>query len=187
MTDGARDRMVDSAIKLLATRGFQGASFSTILDDSKAPRGSIYYHFPGGKDELILEAMGRFRDRAAAILGTMRSLGAEDAVAAFVDLWRQILIRSDFRAGCAVLGATVSADAADVVNRAAEVFRAWRGQLTSVLQEAGIPVEEAGDLSDLLMAACEGAVVLCRAERSLLPLDRVERQLRRLAALSVTR
>jgi TetR/AcrR family transcriptional repressor of lmrAB and yxaGH operons len=182
MTDGARDRMVESAIKLLATRGFQGASFSSILEDSRAPRGSIYHHFPGGKDELVAEAMGRFRDRAGFVLGAMRGLPADEAVAAFVQLWRQILVRSDFRSGCAVLGAAVSADVVEVVNRAGEVFRAWDAQITSVLRDAGVPDEEAGDLSGLLMAACEGAVVLCRAERSLLPLERVERQLRRLAA-----
>lgn len=57
MTDGARDRMVDSAIRLLATRGYQGASFSTILKDSKAPRGSIYHHFPGGKAEVVARVL----------------------------------------------------------------------------------------------------------------------------------
>ena len=57
MTRSVRERMVDSAVVLLAKRGFQGASFSEVLAHSKAPRGSIYHHFPDGKEQLIAAAV----------------------------------------------------------------------------------------------------------------------------------
>ena len=57
MTDGAADRMVASAVKRWAMHGFQATSFSSVLKDSGAPRGSIYYHFPEGKDQLIAAAI----------------------------------------------------------------------------------------------------------------------------------
>ena len=179
MTDGARDRMVDSAIKLLAMQGFQGASFSSVLEDSKAPRGSIYHHFPGGKDELVLEAIDRSGQNAARIVERFRGLPAADVVRSFVAIWRALLTMSEFRVGCSVLGATVSAGDAEIVDRAAGVFRSWQAQLASVLVEAGVEPEEADELGTLLVASCEGAVVLCRAERSFVPLDRVERALLR--------
>jgi TetR/AcrR family transcriptional repressor of lmrAB and yxaGH operons len=184
VADGARDRMVDSAIKLLATRGFQGASFSSVLEDSKAPRGSIYHHFPGGKDELILEAIDRSGRNATRLVEGFRGRSAADVVGSFVAVWRALLRMSDFRVGCSVLGATVSAGDEGIVERAAGVFRAWQEQLGSVLVEAGVAPDEADELGTLLVAACEGAVVLCRAERSFTPLDRVERSLRRLAEIS---
>jgi AcrR family transcriptional regulator len=177
--------MVDSAIKLLATQGFQGASFSSILEDSKAPRGSIYHHFPGGKDELILEALGRSGDNAWRIVERFRGLSAVDVVSRLVGMWRALLTVGDFRIGCSIVGATVSANDDEIIDRAAQVFRAWEDQLASVLVEAGVSEDEAASLGTLLIAACEGAVVLCRAERSMVPLDRVERSLRRLAASEV--
>jgi AcrR family transcriptional regulator len=179
MADGARDRMVDSAIKLLAMQGFQGASFSSVLEDSGAPRGSIYHHFPGGKDELVLEAIERSGRNAAQIVERFRGMSAVDVVSAFVAIWRSLLTISDFRVGCSVLGATVSAADPEIIDRAARVFRSWQEQLASVLEEGGVDAAEADELGTLLVAACEGAVVLCRAERSFEPLDRVERSLRR--------
>jgi AcrR family transcriptional regulator len=179
--------MVDSAIKLLAMQGFQGASFSSVLEDSKAPRGSIYHHFPGGKEELILEAIDRSGRNATRIVERFHGLPAVEVVSAFVSIWRSLLTISDFRVGCSVLGATVSASDPDIVDRAAGVFRSWETQLASVLAEAGADAAEAEELGTLLIAACEGAVVLCRAQHSFTPLDRVERSLRRFAASSVGR
>lgn len=182
MADSARDRMIDSAVKLLATQGMQGASFSSVLEDSKAPRGSIYHHFPGGKDELVLEAIDRAGGNAQRIVERLRGGSAEEVVSGLVAMWRALLTIGDYRIGCSVVGATVSASDGDIIERAARVFRAWEGQLASVLVDAGVDAAESEALGTLLIASCEGAVVLCRAERSMEPLDRVEHSLRRLVA-----
>jgi TetR/AcrR family transcriptional regulator, lmrAB and yxaGH operons repressor len=61
-----RERMVSSAVILLAERGFHGASLAKVLAGSGAPRGSIYHHFPDGKDQLVaaaVEAAQLRRDR----------------------------------------------------------------------------------------------------------------------------
>jgi TetR/AcrR family transcriptional regulator, lmrAB and yxaGH operons repressor len=180
MADGARDRMVDSAVKLLAMQGFHGASFSSVLEDSKAPRGSIYHHFPGGKDELIRAAIDRSGRTANAVVDRLHGLPADEVVGGFVAVWRAVLRMSDFRAGCSVLGATVSGSDDEAVARAAEAFRSWEARLASALVAAEVP--DADDVATLLIASCEGAVVLCRAQRSFEPLDRVERSLLRLVA-----
>src|SRR5689334_4885847 len=64
MAGGVRDRMVESAIVLLATRGFHATSFSSVLARSAAPRGSIYHHFPEGKEQLIAAAIDLAGSRA---------------------------------------------------------------------------------------------------------------------------
>ena len=96
-------------------------------------------------------------------------------------LWRAVLVRSDFRAGCAVLAVTVSADVPDLVERAAAIFRSWRERLGRALEASGIEAAEARALALTIIAACEGAVVMCRAERSLEPLDVVAAHLRAVA------
>jgi TetR/AcrR family transcriptional repressor of lmrAB and yxaGH operons len=178
---GAADAMIASAVKLLAVHGFQATTFSSVLADSGAPRGSIYHHFPEGKDQLIGAAIDLAGDRALALTDALRGLPAPEVVDAFAGLWRAVLVRSDFRAGCAVLAVTVSADVPALVDRAAAIFRSWRERLGQAFEAAGVEAARARALALAVIAGCEGAVVLCRAEHSLEPLEVVAAQLRELA------
>ena len=83
--------MIEQAVILLARKGPQGASFNEVLQASGAPRGSLYHHFPGGKDELVLAAMDAAGQRAAALLGPVRGQPADKAAEAFISLWRAVL------------------------------------------------------------------------------------------------
>jgi AcrR family transcriptional regulator len=56
----SRDDMIRAAIELLCERGYAGTSFGDVLERSGAPRGSIYHHFPGGKQQLVTEAVQRY-------------------------------------------------------------------------------------------------------------------------------
>ena len=62
---GVRDNMIAGAARLLAQRGLQATSFSTVLAETNAPRGSIYHHFPGGKEELVTAAIEATRAACA--------------------------------------------------------------------------------------------------------------------------
>jgi len=176
-----RERMIGSAIVLLAQHGYQGTSFSTVLDRSQTPRGSIYHHFPGGKDQLIAAAIERAGDHAVAVLDAMEGGSALDVVDGFVAIWRSVLERSGFTAGCSVLAVTVSADSTELLTSAGKVFSTWAGRIATLLHSAGVDETRAHSFATVLIAATEGAVVLCRAERSLDPLAKVHEELRRLA------
>jgi TetR/AcrR family transcriptional repressor of lmrAB and yxaGH operons len=182
MTRSARERMVESAVVLLAKRGFQGASFTEVLAHSKAPRGSIYHHFPDGKEQLIAAAIDYAGARAVLLLDALSGRRPVEVVDAFMAMWRAVLERSGFTAGCSVLAVTVSADSGVLLERAGEVFRSWQARLAELLRAGGLAAEDADGLATMMIAASEGAVVLARAQRSLAPLDTVHRQLRVLAA-----
>jgi len=169
-----RAEMVAGAARLLASKGLEGTSFAEVLAATGAPRGSTYHHFPGGKHELVQDAVKLAGERAMAALEPIRGEPAPVVIRRFLGLWRQLLQVSDFGAGCAVLAVTVAADDADLLVPAGRVFRAWRGQLESLLQAGGVPTEHAPALAALLLASCEGAVVIARAEHSLEPLDLIE-------------
>src|SRR6202042_3748637 len=98
MARSVRERMVDSAVVLLAQRGFQGASFSEVLAHSQAPRGSIYHHFPDGKEQLIGAAVDHAGARAVLLLDALSGLGPAEIIDAFMALWRAVLERSGFTA-----------------------------------------------------------------------------------------
>src|SRR6185369_6515260 len=130
--------MIQSAVTLLATRGLDGTAFSDVLAHSGAPRGSIYHHFPDGKDQLVDAAVALAGERALRVLDLVDGPMPEDVTRFFLDLWREVLVRSGLRAGCAVLAVTVATDSADLLDHAATVFRAWRARLAELYVARGV-------------------------------------------------
>lgn len=173
MAGDVRQRMIDSTVVLLAKHGLSGTSFSDVLAASGAPRGSLYHHFPGGKDQLVLAAVTAAGDRAMGVLDQLTGRPAGEVADAFLALWRSVLTASGLGAGCAVAAVTVASDSAAMLDRVGEVFRGWRIRLAALFVEGGVPQERATALATTLIAASEGAVVLARAERSLEPFDLV--------------
>src|SRR5258707_12671828 len=100
----SKERMIAAARRLFREHGYLGTALSDVVTESAAPRGSIYFHFPGGKEELatevtLLHASDRIADinRAAATTHT-----AADLIAAFIGPERDGLVSSNYREGCAV-------------------------------------------------------------------------------------
>jgi len=178
----ARRRMIESAAVLLATRGVQATAFSDVLARSGAPRGSIYHHFPDGKNELVDAAIDLTGARAIEALDAVEGRAPAEVTAAFLDLWRDVLVRSSLRAGCAVLAVTVGADAPELVEHAGSIFRAWRGRMAELYVGGGMSKPDAERFAVTVVAATEGAVVVSRAERSLEPFELVAGQLLEIAA-----
>jgi TetR/AcrR family transcriptional repressor of lmrAB and yxaGH operons len=174
---GVRARMVASAVDLLARRGLQATSFAEVLERSGAPRGSVYHHFPDGKDELVGSALDLAGARAIDWLDQKAGAPAEEVAAWFLHIWREVLVRSNFEAGCAVLAVTVAADSPELRRHAADVFRTWRRRLTELLEGGGLGQPDAARMAATLIASSEGAVALSRAEQSLEPFDLVAEQL----------
>lgn len=162
-----RQNIIERTVVLIARKGLQGASFSQILEESGAPRGSLYHHFPGGKDELVLEAIVLAGNQALAVLDTLAGKNAEDVATAFISLWRALLSHSDFGASCSIAAVTIATDSTTLREQAGEIFRSWRTRLAELLEDGGVPAGRGIAIAASLIAACEGAVILSRAEKSM--------------------
>jgi TetR/AcrR family transcriptional repressor of lmrAB and yxaGH operons len=177
MAGEVRDRMVEGAMALLAQRGLDATSFSEVIAATGAPRGSLYHHFPSGKEQLVGAAV----DRAGALLlaALERCAGAdvEGITLHFLAVWRTVLTRSNCESGCAVLAVTVATDSADLLAHATAVFHAWRERLVDLLRQGGLASKPARRFATLLVASAEGAVVLSRADRNIEPFEAVAQQL----------
>ncbi|WP_237330357.1 TetR/AcrR family transcriptional regulator [Streptomyces sp. BA2] len=170
----SRERMVLSAAALLREYGAGATSIDRVLAHSGAPRGSVYHHFPGGRAQLIDEAVALAGDFIGGLIAAgTRTDDPLEAIDAFFRLWRERLVDSDFRAGCPIVAVAVETndDAPHLARSAARVFAAWREALADLLVRHGLPEERAGRLAAFIIAAVEGAVIMCRAERSTTPLD----------------
>jgi len=179
ITSDSRDRMIQSAALLFRENGYSGTGFRDVIEHSGAPRGSIYHHFPGGKEQLAAETVAW----AAGVIERRIARAAEsgDPIAAlgiFVDSWREVLEDSNFRAGCPVVAVAAEADAGSTAtDAAAAAFTRWQDLIGRSLLDAGVSRTDARRLATTVVAAIEGAILLCRVRHDIRPLRDVHRAL----------
>lgn len=176
--------MITSTALLIRERGAHSTAISDVLEHSGAPRGSAYHYFPGGRTQLLCEAIDFASDHVAAqIAGATTGIDVLDAVVAG---FRKQLTNSDYRAGCPVVAVAVEAgdpakdQNAAVLERAGAAFVRWTDLITARLVDDGIAEDLARELSVFITSAIEGAIVIARATRDVTPLDSTHRQLRSL-------
>jgi len=184
-----RERMLDSTSTLIRQRCASATSVDDILAHSGAPRGSLYYYFPGGRTQLIEETVERAGASIEQLIASAGDHSLIEVFEAFVKAWRDDLIASSFQAGCPVLAVAIETDdeTPQLTEAAARAFTSWRSALAALLRRHGASPAEARRLANLVIAAVEGAVALSRADRSAQPLDDIARTLRPLLDDAVTR
>ncbi|GAA1423514.1 TetR/AcrR family transcriptional regulator [Catellatospora coxensis] len=174
MTNDSREKMVRAAALLLAERGYAATSFQDVIARSGAPRGSIYHHFPGGKEQLAAEALRWYAGRTRTGIGGAPAL---DAVAGYFTATANWLRKNEFQAGCPVAGVALDVGQDDPLHAVvAAAFADWRGVLESAFAAEGCPQATARALAALVIASAEGALLLARAERDLRPYQDVADQ-----------
>jgi TetR/AcrR family transcriptional repressor of lmrAB and yxaGH operons len=180
MESESRASMVRSAAALISEHGMNATTFSDVLADSGAPRGSIYHHFPEGKRQLTEGAMQLTAERVLAYLNAGTGATPLEVLDHFISIWRLVVVSSSGAKGCAVAGVAVDVDesTSTLLAVARDIFRSWSTLLASQLRAVGVERERASALSITALAAMEGALILCRTEGDVRPLDEVAAQLR---------
>ncbi len=177
----SREAFVATTGRLLRRQGYAATGLNEIVARSGAPKGSLYFHFPGGKQELALVAMERTgEDLRAAIRAVMSSgRGAAGSLAVLIDALAAGLEASGYRDGCPIATITLEAAAgSEPVRAAAEgAFSAWLSELESALVGDGLERGAAERRALLALAAIEGALILARARNDTGPLIAVRDEL----------
>jgi TetR/AcrR family transcriptional repressor of lmrAB and yxaGH operons len=177
----SREAFILAAAGLLRRRGYAATGLKEIVAASGAPRGSLYFHFPGGKEQLAAEAIARagreLEGAIAALLDSHDELGP--GLAALVDALAAGLERSGYADGCPVATVALEASASsEPVREAAEdAFARWLAAIERRMRAAGLDPELARRRALLTLSAVEGALVLARAQRDAEPLHAVRDEL----------
>ena len=186
MPSDTRDRLVRSTSRLLRTQGYAATGLNQVMVEADAPKGSMYFHFPGGKEQLAAAAVDLFAARASARLDRHLEENAtvRDAVVAIFDAYVEHLDRTEYREGCAV--ASVALDAASSHEALAEAtgraLRSWTDRLATALEAEGRSPADAHGLATLVIAAIEGTVVMAKGEQSTEPIAAAREALRTILA-----
>src|SRR2546429_4545536 len=168
-----RQRMLDTAADLFHSQGYHATGLTQLTTAGGAPKGSLYFHFPGGKEQLAAEAVRLSSERTGVMLEAILR-DAPDAATAIdhaVDALAAFLTDSDFQRGCPL--ATVALDAAaesePIREACADGYSSWHGILKDYLAGQRLPTGKADELATVVLAAIEGGLLLARTRRDVAP------------------
>ena len=164
-----RERILDATGDLYARQGMTGTGIKQILANAEAPFGSLYHHFPGGKDELTAESIRRAGDHYAALVGA-KLTESPDLVANVRAAFRgagQTLVDTDYADACPIETIALEVASTNEPLRlvTAAVFDSWIGSLTALLTAEGVRPKPARALAQVILSSLEGAFVLARTAR----------------------
>lgn len=174
-----RERFLQTAITLFSRQGYHATGLNEIVAVSGAPKGSLYHYFPGGKEQLALEAI---RAEQIFVHGVLdETLGKSDS--AVVAIQSFILVLSEhyslhfkekgdpFSHLSMSLLALESASLGDRLRLACvEAFQDWVGVYAAKLRMTGLDEARAQDLGLLIQTMVEGAVTLAVTRQDTRPL-----------------
>jgi TetR/AcrR family transcriptional repressor of lmrAB and yxaGH operons len=166
------DRLLDATEQLLARHGYQGTGVNAVLAVSGVRNGSLYHHFPAGKDELVAASITRTGEQTAELIALAMTRGPEAATRAIFDHLAARLEDDEFEAGCRI--ATPLADAAGDVDQvraaAAGAFARWTDTIAEGLVAHGWSRKPARATAEAVICLFEGAILLGLAQQSRHPL-----------------
>lgn len=169
-----RINIIQAAAKLFRKHGYSKTGLNEILAECNAPKGSLYYYFPKGKEQLGEEAL-RFSSQKT--VDTLTDLCSENPTAssmliAFGKLLAKWMEMSKFEDGCPMATTILETVPASksITTAAKESFASWRHVFENMLLNDGALPEDARRLANLAIAVLEGSLIQARVEQSQTPI-----------------
>lgn len=181
-----RDRIVLAATRLFQQRGYHAVSTADILDEARAPKGSMYHHFPLGKEQIAIAAVARIGGEVMALLRTLQAEGSSlaDTIRTMADGMARWVRASAWREGTMLASAAIGAvpDRPKLHAAIRDAVEQWRDHLAGRLVDDGWSKPGARTMAHTVLAGIEGAMILARIEQDERIITRVAATLARLIA-----
>src|SRR6188474_427688 len=170
-----RALLLNGARSLLAEKGYAGMELRDVAERGRAPRGSIYHHFPGGKVQLAREAAelegATIRD---LIERSLEERGLRQTLKMFGEIFRRRVESHPERIGCPVAAAALARpEDPELAAAATAAFRSWEQPIAAALRDEGVSAKDAETFAGLVVSTVEGALIRARAAGDPAPLDAV--------------
>ena len=167
--------MVYSAAQLVRERGVPGTGVRDVVERAAAPRGSFQHYCPGGKDQLVSEALLWSCEFAAGWVGAYDGSTPSGLFAHLAAPWERELVARGFQRGCPVMAAAADVCAGDsaLTGPIRMTLDRWEEAIVAVLGRLGVPAGADQRLATLMLSTLEGAILLARVRRDVRPLKTV--------------
>ncbi|MEU6234939.1 TetR/AcrR family transcriptional regulator [Kitasatospora sp. NPDC047058] len=179
-----RARLIAGTRSLIEAQGYFGTGLNQIVAESGAPRGSLYFHFPDGKDQLVAAALRQAGQEVEELLKAQarKAPDAAAVVGQLTDVFLARLEESGYTKGCPIAAVGLEVAGSNEALRAvcAEVYASWQAVLADRLAAEGFGPAEAETASAQALALLEGALLLARVRRAPHPLEDARHAVRHL-------
>ncbi len=183
----AREQILQTTCTLLEKQGYHGTGLNEIIRESGSPKGSLYYYFPAGKEQIAAEAVIQSGNETAERIrmGLGESSSASKAVYDFVLKVADNVELSGFAAGSPLTAVAMeTATQSERINLACrEAYGMLQSGFNEKLIECGFTKAKSGELATFIVASIEGGIILSRTNHTADPLRLVAKQLKVLLAL----
>ncbi|MDX2277265.1 MAG: TetR/AcrR family transcriptional regulator [Hyphomonadaceae bacterium] len=181
----ARDDLLGAAAELFRARGYEGVGVAELLEKSGAPRGSLYFHFPGGKEQIgleVIDRVGKATTEQFHALG-QRDVTLEQYIDAVFKFTAKTVRDRDYYASCpvAAIAAEVGGAKTPLAEAVLRVYTAWENEIAQACEARGLSPKNAADFASALVTAMEGAFVVSKVQRCVAPHLNAARALKTLA------
>lgn len=161
-----KERLIATTADLISKKGFRAVGINEVISAVEVPKGSLYHHFPKGKESLVSQAV-KFAGRMQMerYIDAVRGKGAEEGLIAIIDVMINDLKTSDFAEACpiAIVALEASAATEDIRRACDAMFKDWQKGLAVYLEKRGIT--NGLEKSEQFYAVLEGGFVLSKAHR----------------------
>lgn len=180
----ARQKIIESTKKLVEQQGARATTIDAVVQDSKAPRGSIYYYFKNGRTDMISDALGIADSDMIEMIHQSfdDQKNASTAVKNFFTNWGNYIQNNHFKNGCMATALAVEGDSieSELKESDSDVFNHWLSEISTSLQTYNLTNNRADSLASTILAAGEGAVILSRVAKNLTPFNQVSKEISKL-------
>jgi TetR/AcrR family transcriptional regulator, lmrAB and yxaGH operons repressor len=183
----SKEKTLIAAARLFRRQGYHGTALHDILEAAGSPRGSLYFHFPKGKEEIGEMALTLAGEgvRQAIAAAAESSQTAEIFLTRIARGMAADLERSGYKEGCPIATTALETAAQSEALGAATgaAFRKWEQEIRRGLEHFGMPADDADAVATTVLSQLEGALLLARTYRSLEPMRRAENAVKLLASI----
>jgi TetR/AcrR family transcriptional repressor of lmrAB and yxaGH operons len=164
-----RERILSAAKHLFQQRGYYAVGTAEILERAHAPKGSMYHHFPDGKEQIAIEVVPTIRGDVLAIMQRLAS--EQKSVAEILPLLAKGMARwlkaSKWSEGTMLASVTVGSvpDLPKLHAAIKEAFDEWREHIATLLTREGWTKPNARTMAQTIIASIEGAMILARIDQ----------------------
>lgn len=170
-----KQRFVASACRLFQEKGYEATSVGEIAKAGSLPIGSLYYHFPEGKEQLAVAAVEHGATDFIDILqeGMSRGDEAGEALRLTALYLADRLEASQWVDGCPVAAVALETVTGSPVLRVATAtaLQQWVDVVAERLMELDVSTNEASEIASVVISILEGAELMARVAGSRAPLE----------------
>lgn len=170
-----REKVLESAAQLLQQQGYAATSINQIISKSGQPKGSLYFHFPGGKQEIAAAAAVRSSDLILVLINEVfvTSATLREVIEGITKAYSDQLRASDYRDGCPIspLATSSMGEVPMLQQSCANAFDDWLAAIEAGLRKRGVAHSKCSALASLILSSIEGAILLSQARRNTDALD----------------